>query len=135
MPDLSANGRPSVADAEVAVARLESMSTDLRGCAVLAADGSVLAATGDPERWGEPARELLAAADAAAGEPVSHAHVATEDGEAFAVRAGGIALIAAAARFTLASLLLSDIRAVLRDLLRAPGAAPAARDAAAAVEA
>ena len=129
MPDPTADGVPSVADAEVAVARLESMSSDLRGCAVLGRDGSLLAATGDPEAWGEAASGLLAAAKRAAGEPVSHVHVGTEDGEVFAVRQDGLALIAAAARFTLASLLLSDIRAVLRDLARAAGAVPAGRDA------
>ena len=47
---------------------------------------------------------MLAAADAAAGEPVTHAHVGTEDGEAFAVRLGGFALVAAAERFALAGL-------------------------------
>lgn len=129
MADPPANGLPGVADAEVAVARLESMSADLRGCAVLAGDGELLAASGDSETWGEAARGLLAAADRAAAEPVSHVHVGTEDGEVFAVRQHGLALIAAAARFTLASLLLSDIRAVLRDLARAAGVAPAVRDA------
>jgi hypothetical protein len=73
------------------------------------------------ERWGEAGRAMLAAADAAAGEPVTHAHVGTEDGEAFAVRHSGLALVASAERFTLAGLMLFDIRAVLRDLARGPG--------------
>ena len=127
MPDPTTDAAPDIADAEVAVARLQSMSTDLRGCALLAGDGSLLAATGDPETWEEAARGLLAAADAAAGEPVSHAHVSTEDGEVFAVRNGDRALVAAASRFTLASLLLCDIRAVLRDLARAAHSATPAR--------
>ena len=76
------------------------------------------------------ANELLAAADAAAGEAVTHAHVGTEDGEAFAVRDGGYAVVAAAERFTLASLLFFDIRAVLRDLIRGPAAIVAERDGA-----
>jgi hypothetical protein len=46
--------------------------------------------------------------------------VGTEDGEAFAVRHAGLALVAAADRFTLAGLMLFDIRAVLRDLARGP---------------
>jgi hypothetical protein len=102
--------------AETAVARLREMSPDLRGCALLAADGEVLAATSDRETWGEAAAELLAAADAAGGEPASHVHVATEDGEAFAVRHDGLAMVAVAARFTLASLMIFDMRAVLRAL-------------------
>lgn len=122
MPDPAANGAPSAADADVAIARLEAMSADLRGCVILAADGAALAASGDPDAWGEAARELLAAADAAAGETATHAHVGTEDGEAFAVRQDGYALVAAANRFALASLMLFDMRAVLRDLLLGPDA-------------
>lgn len=125
MADQAPNGAPSATDGEVAVARLQAMSADLRGCAILAADGSPLAASGDLEAWGEAARGLLEAADAAAGETATHAHVGTEDGEAFAVRQDGYAVVAAADRFTLASLMLFDMRAVLRDLLRGPDAAPA----------
>ncbi len=121
--DASAPAAPSAADAEVAVARLASMSTDLRGCAVIAADGSALAASGDLEAWAEAAAGLLAAADAAAGEPVGHLHVGTEDGEVFAVRGEGVAIVAASERFPLASLMLSDMRAVLRELAAAAGAA------------
>jgi hypothetical protein len=108
---------PSKADAEAAVARLREMSADLRGCALLAADGGAVAATaGDLDGWSEAGRSLLAAADDAGSEPASHVHVGTEDGEAFAVRHGGLALVAVADRFTLASLMLFDMRAVLRDL-------------------
>jgi len=94
------------------------MSVDLRGCALLGPGAEVLAATGDPDRWGPPGAELLAAADAAGGEPAGHVHVATEDGEAFAVREDGLAMVAVAERFTLASLMIFDMRAVLRDLVR-----------------
>ncbi len=123
MPDPIATGAPSAADAEVAVARLAAMSDDLRGCVILTADGTPLAASGELERWAEAGRGMLAAADAAAGEPVTHAHVGTEDGEAFAVRHDGFVLVAAAERFALAGLMVFDIRAVLRDLARAPGVA------------
>ena len=119
MPDHTATGTPSVADAEVAVARLAAMSDDLRGCVILAEDGTALAASGDLDTWAEAGRALLGAADAAAGEAVTHAHVGTEDGEAFAVRHQGFALVAAAERFALAGLMVFDIRAVLRDLARA----------------
>ena len=46
--------------------------------------------------------------------------MATEDGEAFAVRQGELAMVAVAERFTLASLMIFDMRAVLRDLVREP---------------
>ncbi len=120
MADPDPKAAPSAADAEVALARLTSMSADLRGCVILSPDGQALAASGDLDGWAEAGRALLAAADAAAGEPVKHAHVGTEDGEAFAVRSDGFAIVAAAERFALAGLLLFDIRNVLRDLARAP---------------
>jgi hypothetical protein len=126
VPDPTDAAAPTVADAEVAVARLAAMSAELRGCALLAPDGSPLAATGELEAWGEAAAELLAAADGAAGEAVSHAHVGTEDGEVFAARHAGLAMVAASDRFALGSLMLSDMRAVLRDVVRA--AVPAGAD-------
>jgi predicted regulator of Ras-like GTPase activity (Roadblock/LC7/MglB family) len=98
------------------VLRLQEMSADLRGCAVLGSDGRVLAASGDAERWEPAAQGLLAAADAARGEPAEQVHVATEDGEVFAVRHRGLALVAVAERFTLASLMAFDMRTVLREL-------------------
>ena len=104
----------------MALARLEAMSADVRGGVILGPDGDPLAASGDADRWAEAARAMLAAADGAAGEAVSQAHVGTEDGEAFAVRQHGFALVAAAERFTLASLVFADIRAVLRELVYPP---------------
>jgi hypothetical protein len=95
---------------------MREMSPDLRGCAVLDAGGAPLAATGDEARWGKAGSALLAAADSAGGEPAVQVHVATEEGEAFAVRHAGLAMLAVAERFTLASLMLFDMRAVLRDL-------------------
>ena len=107
--------------AESAAARFRGLSAEIRGCAILGRDG-VLAATGDPDRWLEPALALLAAADAAAGGRASHAHVATEDGEAYAVRVAGLAMVAVTDRFTLASLVLADMRAALREVARAAAA-------------
>jgi hypothetical protein len=119
MTDATASRAPSQSDAAAALARFQEMSADLRGAAILAADGSALAATGDRDAWGGVARELLAAADAAGAERAARAHVATEDGEAFAVREAGLAIVAVADRFTLASLMLFDMRAVLRDAVAA----------------
>ncbi len=118
-----ADRTPSGADAEVAIARLQAMSADLRGAAIVAPDGSVLAASGDADAWGRVAIGVIEAADTAAGEPVTHAHIGTEDGEVFVVRDDGYAVVAAADRFALAGLMVFDIRAALRDLVRVPEAA------------
>ena len=117
---------PSAADAEVAIARLRAMSAELRGCVILDPDGEPLGASDDLARWAEAGRGLLAAADAAAGEPVTQAHVGTEDGEAFALRDRGYAVIACAERFALTSLFFSDLRMVLSDFVHAPAASAAA---------
>lgn len=91
----------------------------MRGCAILDADGQVLASTGEGEAWKEMSAELLEAVDSAGGEPGAHAHVATGDGEVFCVRRDGLVAVAVTERFVLASLMLFDLRAVLRDLARA----------------
>ncbi|MGA8926755.1 MAG: hypothetical protein WA701_14460 [Solirubrobacterales bacterium] len=95
---------------------LEEISPEMWGCAILSDGGDVLAASGDPDEWGEAGRDLVAAADAAGGEPVAHAHVATGDGEAFCVRESGLVAVAVAERFTLASLMLFDMLVTLRRL-------------------
>ena len=111
------------------MARLRAMSADLRGCVILDPQGEALAASGPIDAWADAGRGILAAADAAAGEPVTHAHVGTEDGEAFAVRESGFAVVCAAERFTLAGLMLYDARSVLRDLARGPSPAVSAKAA------
>jgi len=117
MPD----SRDSIrAAAERALAYIEEISPELRGCGILDAVGEVLAASGEAEAWGEAGRQLLEAADAAAGERASHAHIATGDGEAFCVRESGLVAVAVTERFALASLTFFDLRAVLRDLAREP---------------
>jgi predicted regulator of Ras-like GTPase activity (Roadblock/LC7/MglB family) len=101
---------------------LREVSPDLRGAAILDSEGNALAASGDPARWAEVGRALLDAADKAAGadghDRAEQVHVATEDGEAFALRHDDLAAVAATERFVLASLMLFDMRAVLRDLAR-----------------
>ena len=117
-PNLQASttGVEAVA-AELAITRFGGLSREIRGCAILGPEG-VLAASGDAERWREPAAALLRAADHAAGGTASHAHVATEDGEVYAVRLSRLAMVAVTDRFTLSSLVLADMRAALRDLVR-----------------
>ena len=103
--------------AQRAVSYLEEVSPEMRGCAILDADGQVLAASGgNPDAWREAGAGMLAAADAAGDQPASHAHVATGEGEAFCLRQGELAAVAVTDRFALASLMFFDLRAALRDL-------------------
>lgn len=93
------------------------MSPDLRGAAIIGPGGEAIAATdGEPGRWSEDAAALFAAADGAEGEPVEQLHIATEQGEVFAVRNAGLAAISVTDRFALASLMLFDLRSALRQL-------------------
>ncbi|HYJ23180.1 MAG TPA: hypothetical protein VEW07_14295 [Solirubrobacterales bacterium] len=107
--------------AEAALAFLGEMSPDLRGAAILDSGGAVLAASGDPERWREDAAALFAVADRADGEPAEQLHVATEQGEVFALRHAGLAAVVVSERFALASLMFFDMRSTLRDLALADG--------------
>lgn len=119
MPDASTSTVPGSESAEAALAFLTEMSPDLRGAAVLGPDGEALAATsGEPERWAEDTATLFAAADAAEETPVEQVHIATEQGEVFAIRGEGLAAIAVTERFALASLMLFDLRSILRELAR-----------------
>jgi predicted regulator of Ras-like GTPase activity (Roadblock/LC7/MglB family) len=102
--------------AERALAFLTEMSPDLRGGAILDSKGAVLAASGDAGRWREDAAALLGVADRAGSEPVEQVHIATEQGEVFALRHAGLIAVAVTERFALASLLFFDMRAILRDL-------------------
>jgi hypothetical protein len=126
MPDAAPAGASTTADADRAVSYLEELSPQLRGCAILSAGGRALAASGEADDWGEAARELLAAADAAQSEPAAYVHVATGDGEVFCVREGDLVAVAVTERFVLASLMVFDLRSVLRDL--AAGELPAPND-------
>jgi len=117
MPDAAAAAPPTGESAEAALEFLAEMSPDLRGAALLGSDGEVLAATdGDSERWRDDAAALFAAADEAEGAPVEQVHIATEQGEVFAIRNAGLAAISVTDRFALASLMLFDLRSALRQL-------------------
>ena len=115
----SANREDSTASEASALAAVESLlasTSEIRGAAILG-PASVLAASGGQSRWEEAGQALLDAADRAAGAPATHAHVATEEGEVFAIRAGELAMIAVASRFALASLVFADMRAAFRRAL------------------
>jgi hypothetical protein len=99
-----------------AVSHLEKISPEMRGCAILDSGGRVLAASEDPDGWAKAGTELLDAADAAGSEPVEHAHIGTGDGEVFCVRHGDLVGVAVAERFVLSSLMVFDLRTVLRRL-------------------
>ena len=117
MPDAAATAPPSGESAAAALEFLAEMSPDLRGAAILGPGGEVLAATaGEPGRWGEDAAALFAAADGAEEAPVEQVHIATEQGEVFAIRNAGLAAISVTDRFALASLMLFDMRSMLREL-------------------
>jgi predicted regulator of Ras-like GTPase activity (Roadblock/LC7/MglB family) len=118
MPDGSAATLAPGGSAEAALAFLTEMSPDLRGAAILGAGGEVLAATGEPDRWREDTLALFAVADGAETEAVEQIHVATEQGEVFALRHDGYAAVAVTERFALASLLFFDMRSTLRELAR-----------------
>lgn len=116
MPDVAATA-PDRESAAAALEFLGEMSPDLRGAAILGPEGEVLAASGEEtERWEEDAAALFAAADGAEEAPVEQVHIATEQGEVFAVRNAGLAAVAVTDRFALASLLLFDMRSMLREL-------------------
>jgi predicted regulator of Ras-like GTPase activity (Roadblock/LC7/MglB family) len=110
---------PAPADAEAALSFLTEMSPDLRGGAILSADGTVLAASGDAAEWAAEGVDLLRVADAAGEEPVEQLHVATQAGEVFALRQGGFLAVVVTERFALASLTFFDLRSALRELARA----------------
>lgn len=116
MPDGEMTGATTRESAAGALAYLTEMSPDLRGGAILAGDGTVLAASGHPDRWAEDVAALFEVADRAGGEPVEQLHIATEQGEVFALRHAGLAAVAVTERLALASLLFFDMRSVLRDL-------------------
>ncbi len=109
-------GAATLTDPRQAVAYLEEISPEMRGCAILDSSGEVLASSGEGGAWREAASELLEAADSAGGGQSAHSHVATGDGEVFCVRHEGLVAVAVTERFVLASLMLFDLRAVLRGL-------------------
>jgi predicted regulator of Ras-like GTPase activity (Roadblock/LC7/MglB family) len=116
MPDGAATEVVSGDAAEHALGFLTELSPDLRGAAILDSAGAVLAAAGHPNRWGEDVAALFDVADRAGAETVEQVHIATEQGEVFALRHAGLAAVAVTERFALASLLFFDMRSVLGDL-------------------
>jgi hypothetical protein len=110
-------------DPQVAVDYLDELSTDIREAVVLSAAGEHLAGS---SVLAKPARELLAAADAAAadasfadGRP-AQLEVATPAGTVYGARSDEHAVFVVAGRQALSSVMLYDLGAVLADMAAAP---------------
>jgi hypothetical protein len=93
---------------------LAQLSTDVRCGAVLDGSGELLAGA---ESCAAPARELLAASDAAEIE------VTTRDGVVFAARSATHAVVVVCGTFALSGLQRHDLRTVLGDLASGEAAA------------
>jgi hypothetical protein len=99
--------------AAAAVTALAEESIGLRACALLDPVGVVLARSSAGD-WASAVAEIWAAAEDAGRPEPTQVHVATEDGEVYAVRGEGGSAVAVTDRFTLASLMFCDLRAALR---------------------
>lgn len=106
--------------AEHLLARLSEASRELRAAALFDASGVQLAAT-DEADWSAGAAALWRAVGAAQNGSGLQVHVGTEEGEVFAVRGPAGSIVATSERFALASLMLCDLRATLRELERGRG--------------
>jgi hypothetical protein len=94
-----------------------SGSPELRDAALIAPDGTQIAST-DGADWSAGCAALWAAAEVDGASRATQIHVGTEAGEVFSVREAGTVVVATSERFALASLMLCDLRALLRDLRR-----------------
>ena len=85
-----------------------------------------VATTSDSPTWAREAAALLEALEAGSGEEeFDSAHVASTEGEVFAVAESGLSLVAVTGRFVLASLTSYDMRMALRDVVRSNPRNPA----------
>jgi hypothetical protein len=114
--------RDRLADASALLQRCVRDSPEVRGGAILGPHGEQVFAT-DGRSWAEPVGELWRLAEAGTGE-VAYLHVGAESGEVLAVRGAGGCAVMTSDRFPLAALVLSDLRAVLRELDAKPVGSP-----------
>jgi hypothetical protein len=103
-----------LAEASALLSRFVEDSLELRAGAIFGPDGLQLFAT-DEADWTEPMAEIWRLAGTPDRE-VSYVHVGTEGGDVLAVSDPNGAAVVTSNRFPLASLVLSDLRAVLREL-------------------
>jgi len=104
-----------------AVEALVERSDDVRAAVLLDPAGGLIAAAGVTGRDAERslaalAHELVAAADAAAAEPIEQIEAQTGDGAAFVTRDARHVLACVTKRLALPSLVLYDLRQTLRSV-------------------
>lgn len=108
---------PTAPDAKRALDRLISDSKELTEAAIFDSAGKLLAAsTGSAESWEPAAADLFTELDRSGG-PVASFHIGSPDGEVIGLRFEGLSVMGVAARYCLGSLIHSDMRMALRDLL------------------
>jgi len=109
---------------ERAAERLCELSADVRAAVLLDAAGSLAAASDDARELGELARRLFEEVDRATRdwdtEPPEQLEVQVPGGAVFASRTPRWTLAAVAKRGALSSLMLYDLRALLRELEGGP---------------
>jgi hypothetical protein len=112
MPEVIDGDR--LAEAAALLERCVSDSLEVRQGAILGPGGEQLFAT-DERPWADRAAELWRVAEEGGGE-VAYLHIGAESGEVLAVRGEAGCAVVTSDRFPLAALVLSDLRAVLREL-------------------
>lgn len=95
--------------------QLVEQAPEVRAAALIESSGTQLVASDDAD-WSSGNEALWRAAGSSARAAGTELHVATGDGEVFAIRGRGLTIVATTERFALASLTLCDLRAVLRGL-------------------
>ena len=116
-----AHGAGRLDDAAELLTRFIDDSLELRDGALFDPAGRQLFAT-DGNDWTAGVSRIWDAAETD-GRDVAYVHVGTAAGEVLAVRGPAGSAVVLSERFPLASLVLSDLRAVLRELERAGASA------------
>jgi hypothetical protein len=104
---------------ELALEKLGQLSTDIKACVVVSADGRTAAASSpgqSGDRLRELTQELFERADAADDQVVTQVEVSTGDGAVYGVRDERWTVGVVCGRFALSSLMFYDLRGVLGDL-------------------
>ncbi len=112
---------PKPADAELAVARMAEMSADLRGCAVLDGDGTALAVERRLGMGSARARPSWRRPMPRAGRRRRRSTWRPRTARRSRFARAALRWSPSTERFTLASLVLFDMRTVLRDLASGNG--------------